>query len=172
MYWENNWYLRFIFLVVSGVIGARLVSADLCPVPEIANGRILIDGTKEDGFLFGEVLCDTGYHLVGFSKTLKCREGVWSQRVMPMCAGDRCPDLPHLHNGRNIKVAASDGSAYHFKCNKGYKRYGVRNTHCDGQSWSHGDNTPVCTKNTCDQTGMLDVPYGQGKSLMRGAVYK
>ena len=43
------------------------------------------------------------------------------------------------------KVAASDGSAYHFKCNKGYKRYGVRNTHCDGQSWSHGDNTPVCT---------------------------
>ena len=58
---------------------------DLCPVPEIANGRILIDGTKEEGFLFGEVLCDTGYHLVGFSKTLKCREGVWSQRVMPMC---------------------------------------------------------------------------------------
>lgn len=43
------------------------------------------------------------------------------------------------------KVAASEGSAYHFKCNKGYKRYGVRNTHCDGQSWSHGDNTPVCT---------------------------
>jgi len=172
MYWENNWYLRFICLVVSGVIGARLVSADQCPVPEIANGRILIDGTKEEGFLFGEVLCDQGYHLVGFSKTLKCREGVWSQRVMPMCAGDRCPELPHLHNGRNIKVAASEGSAYHFKCNKGYKRYGMRNTHCDGQSWSHGDNTPVCTKNTCDQTGMLDIPYGQGKSLMRGAVYK
>ena len=77
-------------------------------------------------------------------------------------AGDRCPELPHLHNGRNIKVflaqhnlpiskfsltkvAASEGSAYHFKCNKGYKRYGMRNTHCDGQSWSHGDNTPVCT---------------------------
>ena len=29
--------------------------SDLCPVPEIANGRILIDGTKEDDFLFGEV---------------------------------------------------------------------------------------------------------------------
>ena len=27
-------------------------------------------------------------------------------------------------------------------------------------------------ENTCDQTGMLDIPYGQGKSLMRGAVYK
>ena len=32
-----------------------------------------------------QVLCDPGYHLVGFSKTLKCREGIWSQRVMPMC---------------------------------------------------------------------------------------
>ena len=28
------------------------------------------------------------------------------------------------------------------------------------------------SENTCDQTGMLDVPYGQGKSLMHGAVYK
>ena len=63
----------------------QMFLSDLCPVPEIANGRILIDGTKEEGFLFGEVLCDPGYHLVGFSKTLKCREGVWSQRVMPMC---------------------------------------------------------------------------------------
>ena len=35
-----------------------------------------------------------------------------------IAAGDRCPALPHLHNGRNIKVATSGGSAYHFKCNK------------------------------------------------------
>ena len=27
-------------------------------------------------------------------------------------------------------------------------------------------------ENTCDQMGMLDVPYGEGKSLMKGAVYK
>ena len=27
-------------------------------------------------------------------------------------------------------------------------------------------------ENTCDKTAMLDVPYGQGKSLMHGAVFK
>ena len=31
---------------------------------------------------------------------------------------------------------------------------------------------PIISGNTCDQTGMLDIPYGQGKSLMHGAVYK
>ena len=60
-------------------------------------------------------------------------------------AVDTCPALPHLHNGRNIQVQNSAGSAYHFKCKKGYKRYGVRNTHCDGETWSHGDNWPICT---------------------------
>ena len=25
---------------------------------------------------------------------------------------------------------------------------------------------------TCDETGMLDIPYGEGRSLLRGAVYK
>ena len=40
------------------------------------------------------------------------------QLFIYITAGDRCPALPHLHNGRNIKVATSGGSAYHFKCNK------------------------------------------------------
>ena len=25
---------------------------------------------------------------------------------------------------------------------------------------------------SCDQTGMLDIPYGEGKALLKGAVYK
>ena len=25
---------------------------------------------------------------------------------------------------------------------------------------------------TCDETGMLDIPYGEGRSMMGGAVYK
>ena len=25
---------------------------------------------------------------------------------------------------------------------------------------------------TCDQTGMLDIPYGEGRALLKGAVYK
>ena len=41
-----------------------------------------------------------------------------SPHYVSIAAGDRCPALPHLHNGRNIKVATSGGSAYHFKCNK------------------------------------------------------
>jgi len=165
MNWESNWYLRFIFLVTT-------VSADLCPVPEIRNGRLLIDGAKQEDYLFGEVLCNPGFHLVGESKTLKCRVGIWSQRDVPMCAMDTCPDLPQLHNGRNIKVRNSAGSAFHFKCKKGYKRYGVRNTHCEGGAWSHRDNWPICTKDTCDKSGMFDIPYGKGKSLMHGAVFK
>ena len=44
-----------------------------------------------------QVLCDPGYHLVGFSKTLKCREGIWSQRVMPMC-GQYLQYLQYLQN--------------------------------------------------------------------------
>jgi len=48
----------------------------------------------------------------------------------------------------------------------------VRDTHCNGDSWSHGSNMPICTKNTCDKSAMLEVPYGQGKSLMHGAVFK
>jgi len=165
MYWENNWYLRFIVFVTT-------VAADLCPIPEIRNGQILINGVKEDDYLYGEVACNPGFHMVGFSKNLKCRKGIWSQRVMPMCGVNTCPKLSHLHHGRNIKVRNSGGSAYHFRCNNGYKRYGVKNTHCDGHNWSHGDNMPICTRNTCDQTGMLDIPYGQGKALMHGAVYK
>ena len=64
-------------------------------------------------------------------------------------AVDTCPKIPHLHNGRNIMVANSGGSAYHFKCNRGFKRYGVRNTHCKGERWSHGENWPICTSK-CD----------------------
>ena len=28
------------------------------------------------------------------------------------------------------------------------------------------------TEDTCDKSGMFDIPYGKGKSLMHGAVFK
>jgi len=31
---------------------------------------------------------------------------------------------------------------------------------------------PTCAKATCDVTGMLDIPYGEGRAMMGGAVYK
>merc|ERR1711936_525891 len=150
-----------------------LVTADKCPAPDVSNGQFVLDGEKQEDFLFGEVVCDKGFLLIGSSSKIKCRQGIWSQRDIPKCSAlGSCPELAQLHNGRNIPVQNSRGSAFRFKCNRGYKRYVVRDTHCNGDVWSHQPNLPLCTKNTCPQDGMLDVPYGQGKSLMHGAVYK
>ena len=33
-----------------------------------------------------------------------------------LSAGDRCPDLPHLHNGRNIKVCLALYGLLLFQC--------------------------------------------------------
>jgi len=163
---DFNWYLRFLLLV-------SLVTADQCPVPDITNGQFVVDGVKQENFLFGEVVCDKAFLLIGSSSKIKCRQGIWSQRDIPRCSAiGSCPELAQLHNGKNIPVQNSRGSAFVFKCNRGFKRFGVRDTHCNGDNWSHRTNMPICTKNTCNKTGMLDVPYGQGKALMHGAVYK
>jgi len=147
-----------------------MVGADLCPEPVIPNGRV--NGVKEVDTYFGEISCDSGFHLVGTSKKIKCRQGRWSYTELPVCTAiGVCPYLPELHNGRNIPIQGSRHSAFRFKCNRGYKRYGELRTHCIGDKWSH-KQMPVCTKATCDESGMLDIPYGEGKSMMRGAVYK
>jgi len=162
MAWEN-WYLRFIVIV-------PLVAADLCPEPIIPNG--VVKGEKEPNLFFGEITCNIGYHLVGASKNIKCRHGVWSQEELPVCAAiGACPSLPELANGRNVPMQGSRGSAYRFKCNRGFKRFGELRTHCVGDRWSH-THMPSCAKATCDETGMLDIPYGEGRAMMGGAVYK
>ena len=85
-------------------------------------------------------------------------------------------------------MQGSRGSAYRFKCNRGFKRFGELRTHCAGDRWSH-THMPSCASRskktredtnsifilseaTCDETGMLDIPYGEGRAMMGGAVYK
>jgi len=161
MAWEN-WYLRFIFLF-------QLVTADLCPEPTIPNG--VVRGEKEQDLFFGDVTCNVGFHLVG-SKTIKCRHGDWSQKELPVCSAiGACPTLLEISHGRNVPIQRSRGSDYRFKCNRGFKRFGEPRTHCIGDRWSHS-HMPSCTKTTCDVTGMLDIPYGEGRSMMGGAVFK
>ena len=53
-----------------------MVGADLCPEPVIPNGRV--NGVKKVDTYFGEISCDSGFHLVGTSKKIKCRQGRWS----------------------------------------------------------------------------------------------
>merc|ERR1711970_1037071 len=147
-----------------------LVSADLCPEPDVPNGEVR--GEKGENLFFGEITCNIGYHLVGASKTIKCRHGVWSHKELPVCSAiGGCPTLPNLKNGRNVPIQGSRGSAYRFKCNRGFKRFGELRTHCIGHEWSHS-HMPICAKASCDQTGMLEVPYGEGRALLKGAVYK
>merc|ERR1711970_1089688 len=147
-----------------------VISADLCPQPNIPNGKV--SGHKDTDVFFGEVSCNIGFHLVGVSNKIKCRHGVWSHEVLPLCSAiGSCPSLPELQNGRKIPFQGSRGSAFRFRCNKGFKRFGDSRTHCIGDHWSHS-SMPICTKATCDETGLLDIPYGEGRSMMGGAVYK
>merc|ERR1712123_100240 len=159
MVWGNLPLLTILFVT--------FVWADLCP-----NGEVKNENVKNENVFFGEVTCNKGYHLVGASKTIKCRHGVWSQKELPVCSAiGVCPSLPSLINGRNIPIQNSRGSAYRFKCNRGFKRFGELRTHCEGNGWSH-ESMPICTKASCDETGMLDIPYGEGRAMLRGAVYK
>merc|ERR1711892_33890 len=144
--------------------------ADLCPEPVVPNG--MVRGQKDENLFFGEITCDIGYHMVGASKTIKCRQGVWSQKELPVCSAiGGCPSLPSLLNGRNVPMQGSRNSAFRFKCNRGFKRFGEQRTHCEGNGWSH-THMPICAKASCDEIGMLDIPYGEGRALLRGAVYK
>merc|ERR1711892_887872 len=164
MVWGNLPLLTIFFVT--------FVWADLCPGPVIPNGEVKNENVKNENVFFGEVTCNTGYHLVGASKTIKCRHGVWSQKELPVCSAiGSCPSLPQLPNGRNVPIQGSRGSAYRFKCNRGFKRFGERRTHCIGDRWSHL-SMPTCAKASCEETGMLDIPYGEGRAMLRGAVYK
>merc|ERR1712123_550197 len=157
-------------LPLLAIFFVTVIWADLCPEPVIPNGEVR--GEKNDNLFFGEISCNIGYHLVGASKTIKCRHGVWSQKELPVCSAiGGCPSLPNLPNGRNVPMQGSRNSAFRFKCNRGFKRFGELRTHCEGNGWSHA-SMPICAKASCDETGMLDIPYGEGRALLRGAVYK
>ena len=62
-----------------------MIYLDLCPEPVIPNGEV--QGEKGENVFFGEISCNIGYHLVGASKTIKCRHGVWSHKELPVCSG-------------------------------------------------------------------------------------
>jgi len=157
-------------LPLLAIFSVTVVWADLCPEPVVPNGEVR--GEKNDNLFFGEISCNIGYHLVGASKTIKCRHGVWSQKELPVCSAiGGCPSLPNLPNGRNVPMQGSRSSAFRFKCNRGFKRFGELRTHCEGNGWSHA-SMPICAKASCDETGMLDIPYGEGRAMLRGAVYK
>jgi len=157
-----------VILLISLVI--KIVSSGECDEPRVVNGQVT--GDKIDGSFFGQVECKPGFHLVGLNKNIKCREGQWSPVNLPLCVEiGSCPELPELLNGRNIPIRGSYGSAYQFKCNKGFRRFGEGRTGCHGHSWSH-NQFPICTAVGCEEMGMLDIPYGRGKRLMFGSVFR
>merc|ERR1712123_391376 len=157
-------------LPLLAIFFVTVIWADLCPEPVIPNGEVR--GEKNENLFFGEISCNIGYHLVGASKTIKCRHGVWSQKELPVCSAiGGCPSLLNLQNGRNIPMQGSRSSAFRFKCNRGFKRFGELRTHCEGNGWSHA-SMPICAKASCEETGMLDIPYGEGRAMLRGAAYK
>jgi len=150
------------------VIGVVAVAADLCPEPVIQNGGI--SGRKSDNFFSGQVRCDRGFQLIGNSR-VKCRNGVWSGPT-PVCTVlGACPPIETPVNGRAIPVRGSRMSAFRFGCNRDYHLLGEKVSYCVGDSWSH-EELPVCARNTCDQTSMLDIPYGEALSMLGGALYR
>lgn len=140
----------------------------ICPEPELRNGQVIVTQSTDSMFV-GKFKCDHGYTLVGSSK-IKCRGGEWTSKL-PVCTViGGCDELPDIANGHKIAIRGFRGSVYRFKCNYGFRRYGAKNIHCTGSSWNTG--LPVCTKATCDETEMVDIPFGQSHALMNGAVYK
>ena len=117
----------------------------MCIEPRITNGQVV--GVQSDYIYVGRVTCNPGYHLVSSSSSniLKCRLGQWSVDPLPVCSKiGSCLELEQIENGRNVPLVGSRGSAFKFRCRKGYKLYGEKNTHCIGDHWSH-ERLPVCT---------------------------
>jgi len=150
------------------IVGLSAAVADLCPEPVIPNGGI--SGRKSENFFSGQVRCDRGFQLIGNSR-VKCRNGIWSGPI-PVCTVlGACPAIETPINGRAIPVRGSRMSAFRFGCNRDFHLLGEKVSYCVGDSWSH-EKLPVCARNTCDQTSMLDIPYGEALSMLGGAVYR
>ena len=134
-----------------------LLLSDLCPEPHIPNGQV--DGVKSANSYVGHISCDLGYHLVGSSSQIKCRDGQWSVQPLPACAAlGSCLDLEQIENGRNVPIQGSRQSAFKFKCRKGFKLYGEKRTYCEGEHWSHS-SLPVCTGKLCYIMIVFDERY-------------
>ena len=114
--------------------------------------------------------------------------GQWSVNPPPVCSKiGSCLELEQIENGRNVPLVGSRGSAFKFRCRKGYKLYGEKNTHCMGDHWSH-KRLPVCAGffgyekgavlinvlpgKGCDPNGLLNIPYGEARSILGGRVYR
>jgi len=151
-----------------------IAATELCPEHVIENGEV--QGKKQKNSFIGEITCNVGYSLVPGNKTIKCINGECNQIEIPVCSGfitsiDSCSELPSIKSGRTIPIQSSKYIAYRFKCNTGFKRFGESRTECIRSRWSHKE-MPFCTKPTSDQLWMLDIPNGEGRALMGGAVYK
>lgn len=147
---------------------AAAAAADLCPEPVIPNGGVA--GRKADNFFMGQVRCDRGYQRIG-NPRIKCRGGVWSG-PLPVCTVlGACPSIDIPTNGRAIPVRGSRGSAFRFGCNRDFHLLGEKVSYCVDDTWSH-DKLPVCARNTCDQSSMHDIPYGEALSMLGGALYR
>jgi len=132
------------------------------------NGEV--SGIKNPDFFNGQIRCHPGYHLVG-NPRVKCSRGQWSG-PLPVCTQPgSCDTLEVPRNGRVIPVRGTMNSAYRFRCNHGFELVGERSSVCHGSSWSHS-SLPVCVKAGCQDTGMLDIPHGEARRMLRGAMYR
>ena len=75
--------LCLVLVVITVTTITTGTTADLCPKPDVPNG--VVSGDKEENTFFGRITCNLGYHLVGASNTVKCRDGAWSHDELPVC---------------------------------------------------------------------------------------
>ncbi|TRY76341.1 hypothetical protein TCAL_08352 [Tigriopus californicus] len=140
-----------------------------CHSPFIENGQV--EGEFNGDMFVGTAKCDPQYELVGKS-LIKCQAGIWSAEV-PVCTrigGCDPDDLPEVPNGRKHILRRFRGSVVRYRCLGGFQIYGQSRVHCLGSEWSQ-TLAPICARRGCDQTQFKEIPHGETKSQMKGAVY-
>ncbi|XP_044206689.1 membrane cofactor protein-like isoform X7 [Thunnus albacares] len=105
------------------------------------------------GTLFGdtlEVVCDTGYILVGRDKII-CGNGEWNDRL-PVCEAVTC-DLPQTEfvggSFNPVKDTYNYGEVVTFSCQKDYTLDGSKTISCSENAKFH-PSPPTCVKVKCD----------------------
>ncbi|XP_059083711.1 uncharacterized protein LOC131880986 isoform X2 [Tigriopus californicus] len=163
-------FLMLISLVLSHVHGEAFIQEKTtCHSPFIENGQV--EGEFNGDMFVGTAKCDPQYELVGKS-LIKCQAGIWSAEV-PVCTrigGCDPDDLPEVPNGRKHILRRFRGSVVRYRCLGGFQIYGQSRVHCLGSEWSQ-TLAPICARRGCDQTQFKEIPHGETKSQMKGAVY-
>ncbi len=117
-----------------------------CPrLEELQNGRIKYPEGKHVG---AEVwyVCNTGFTLVG-SESRRCQSDLQWSSMAPTCQPSLCRQLEGPENGQ-VKfsdVGRSVGAAVEYKCDKGFKLFGVETRLCQSNlKWSF--QAPTCKR--------------------------